>query len=396
MTTTQPADVRGQPFERHPALASWIERLANTPCGLSLGEWMTFVETLNAALNDAARASHPAPAVGGEVGGLDLAALEKVARAATQGPWTNTEARSTGSKRPMPDFHEARVHAGSPTNYGNTIAVVCMGGAAATSCAKPDVDANTAHIATFDPPTVLRLLAELQRLAAEVEETGENLRELSAIAVRTASERDAAEARATKAEEERDGWKRVAEERFEAMRNAHDLAYATRYLFDPDFLDRMAEKIDCGGECDSAWREHDTNATGCTKSESEDGCPFEDAATLRDISKAIRLQAWSLAFEPPRLATLTAQLTEARSQVERLREAAARGRRAVLELARVRGALEEGLSKAGILRTESVYVWASQAREFIATAKRLEEEDLAALNAEAGGEKTTGQENDNG
>lgn len=44
-----------QPFERHPALASWIERLANSQSGLSLGEWMIFLGSLNHALN-AARA----------------------------------------------------------------------------------------------------------------------------------------------------------------------------------------------------------------------------------------------------------------------------------------------------------------------------------------------------
>lgn len=43
-----------QPFERHPVLASWIERLANSQTGLSLGEWMIFLGSLNAAL-DAAR-----------------------------------------------------------------------------------------------------------------------------------------------------------------------------------------------------------------------------------------------------------------------------------------------------------------------------------------------------
>ena len=44
-----------QPFEHHEALASWIERLANSQTGLSLGEWMVFLGALNAALLDAAR-----------------------------------------------------------------------------------------------------------------------------------------------------------------------------------------------------------------------------------------------------------------------------------------------------------------------------------------------------
>ena len=44
-----------QPFERHQALASWIERLANSQTGLSLGEWMVFLGALNDALLDASR-----------------------------------------------------------------------------------------------------------------------------------------------------------------------------------------------------------------------------------------------------------------------------------------------------------------------------------------------------
>jgi hypothetical protein len=43
-----------QPFERHPALASWIERLGNTGAGLSLGEWMIFVGALNHAIKTGA------------------------------------------------------------------------------------------------------------------------------------------------------------------------------------------------------------------------------------------------------------------------------------------------------------------------------------------------------
>ena len=47
-----------QPFERYPALASWIERLGNTPGVLPLGDWMVFVGALNNALT---RAEGPAP-----------------------------------------------------------------------------------------------------------------------------------------------------------------------------------------------------------------------------------------------------------------------------------------------------------------------------------------------
>ena len=51
-------------------------------------------------------------------------------------------------------------------------------------------------------------------------------------------------------------------------------------------------------------------------------------------------------------------------------------RRAILGMARVRGMLEEGVRNAAILRTESVYVPAPMAREFIALGKALQEEDL--------------------
>lgn len=41
-----------QPFERHPALALWIERLANcTIEGMSLADWGDFLEALNDALS---------------------------------------------------------------------------------------------------------------------------------------------------------------------------------------------------------------------------------------------------------------------------------------------------------------------------------------------------------
>lgn len=39
-----------EPFERYPALASWIAKMASVGSGLSLGEWMTFVGALNAAI----------------------------------------------------------------------------------------------------------------------------------------------------------------------------------------------------------------------------------------------------------------------------------------------------------------------------------------------------------
>lgn len=48
-------EVAAQPFERYPALASWIERLANSKTDLSLGEWGVFVGALNQAIVAAER-----------------------------------------------------------------------------------------------------------------------------------------------------------------------------------------------------------------------------------------------------------------------------------------------------------------------------------------------------
>lgn len=47
---TEEAVARVEEFERHPALASWIERMANSATSLSLGEWMIFLDALNRAL----------------------------------------------------------------------------------------------------------------------------------------------------------------------------------------------------------------------------------------------------------------------------------------------------------------------------------------------------------
>ncbi|MDP1873701.1 hypothetical protein [Phenylobacterium sp.] len=99
-------------------------------------------------------------------------------------------------------------------------------------------------------------------------------------------------------EGERDAWKTAAEHHFAHMRAALDLSYHLRYPPCPMLLDQVADLIDCGDGCENAWREHDTNATGCTRSESAEGCPFEMACELRDFAKALRIQAWTLAFAP--------------------------------------------------------------------------------------------------
>ncbi len=128
------------------------------------------------------------------------------------------------------------------------------------------------------------------------------------------------------AERERDNWKRTAEHHFGHMRAALDLSYAIRWPADPEFLDLIADQIDCGGECDTAWREWDTNATGCTRSDSAEGCPFEHACRLRDFAKAMRIHAWTLAFAPPPESRAT--------EAERQRDEARAGERNMAEHAR--------------------------------------------------------------
>lgn len=55
MDSLSPEKVAGQPFERYPALASWIERLASSRMDLSLGDWSVFVGALNQAIVAAER-----------------------------------------------------------------------------------------------------------------------------------------------------------------------------------------------------------------------------------------------------------------------------------------------------------------------------------------------------
>lgn len=66
MTTNPEAgmrlDLKLEPFERYPALAPWIAKIAASNTALSLGEWMTFVGALNAALVTAEAAAPVAPA----------------------------------------------------------------------------------------------------------------------------------------------------------------------------------------------------------------------------------------------------------------------------------------------------------------------------------------------
>lgn len=79
-------------------------------------------------------------------------------------------------------------------------------------------------------------------------------------------------------------------ERHADARKYMEMAYQLQYPPSPELLEHIAGRIDCGGNCDTAWREWDTNAAGCTLSETE-GCPFEEATQLREFAKALRTQA---------------------------------------------------------------------------------------------------------
>lgn len=75
----------------------------------------------------------------------DLDALEAVARAATPGPWTI-------------NWETYEYHAGMPDKWASSI-----NGPEASEFADLD-SADAEHIAAFDPPTVLALIAEVRRL----------------------------------------------------------------------------------------------------------------------------------------------------------------------------------------------------------------------------------------
>lgn len=80
-------------------------------------------------------------------------------------------------------------------------------------------------------------------------------------------------------------------------RNAHRLqaieqALNARSLFaNPDFLDEIADELDCGGMCDQITREWDTGAAWCNRSEKGGYCPNDLAETLREIAKVGRERA---------------------------------------------------------------------------------------------------------
>lgn len=81
------------------------------------------------------------------------------------------------------------------------------------------------------------------------------------------------------------------EANFDRMREWMDASYHLKYPVTPEVLEFAAEHIDCGGDCATVWREWDTGFSGCSKSETDEGCPFDMAVNLRDFAKALRTQA---------------------------------------------------------------------------------------------------------
>lgn len=86
---------------------------------------------------------------------LDLEALKKVALKATSGPW-DVVAYGDGDSLAI---HE-----------GRDWRICFMATPGETRGAMERIEANAAHIATFDPPTCLALISRLEALEAEMDE----------------------------------------------------------------------------------------------------------------------------------------------------------------------------------------------------------------------------------
>jgi Lar family restriction alleviation protein len=131
------------------------------------------------------------------------------------------------------------------------------------------------------------------------------------------------EAKLAEVERERDAWKASAEHHFGHMRAALDLSYALQYPVDPTFLEQIAEEIDCGSRCEHGGTEYDTGSHYCHEENARHpihpwGCSGYAASELRDFAKALRVQAWTLAFAPPR--TARAELLASQARVKALEE----------------------------------------------------------------------------
>lgn len=62
-------------------------------------------------------------------------------------------------------------------------------------------------------------------------------------------------------------------------------------FLNPRALEEAADEIDCCPGCDWEWREWDTNASGCRKSERGEYCRNDVAGTLRAVARVSRSRA---------------------------------------------------------------------------------------------------------
>ena len=97
---------------------------------------------------------------------LDLTELREIAEAATPGPWGVYDANE-GMSPPRPYWSVANDEFHNPTNY-DALAIIDIS-------VNYGVKADADHIATFDPPTVLALVDEVERLRAGIIEAHETI-----------------------------------------------------------------------------------------------------------------------------------------------------------------------------------------------------------------------------
>lgn len=104
---------------------------------------------------------------------LDYAKLREIAEKATTGPWFQSGMPWYSSRSAIlagsPDPHVGRIIADTETWEGEWDELIENGVQLATA------DDDARHIATFDPPTVLALLAENERMAEALRDAEETL-----------------------------------------------------------------------------------------------------------------------------------------------------------------------------------------------------------------------------
>ena len=88
--------------------------------------------------------------------------------------------------------------------------------------------------------------------------------------------------------DERDEARRLAAENGKQIAALREALNERDLFINPDVLDKSADEIDCGSACTFVWRENDTNASGCSRSEAGEYCPNDVAETLRAVAKVAR------------------------------------------------------------------------------------------------------------